>query len=165
MYRSLQIDVLEARALPSLAPGLAVPAVDPGGPMAAPQPVAGHITGGYSSILPPGIDAGVQFTFLGAGHVAHLGHVTMNGTINGVGSAQTGHATGTLTLTSSVNGSVTIEVTGPVQKFFSPMPHNFHYQVVGGTGNDANLHGSGTLTIKFASLDPPASGGFKMTLH
>ena len=166
MYRSLHIDVLEARALPSLMPGLTVPAINPGGPMDSPQPVAGHVTGGYSSTI-PGTDVGLQYTFLGAGHVAHLGHVTVNGTINGVGNVAQGHATGTLTFISAVNGSVTIEVTGPMQKSFAALPHHFQYQVVSGTGNDANLHGSGTLSLNFAILDPPAPafGRFAMTLH
>ena len=171
MYRSLHIDILEARALPSLAPGLTVPPMVPVPPIELAHPAHGHVNGSYSSAI-HGIDAGVTYTFNGTGHITRLGNVTATGTINGVGDALQGHANGTLTFTSA-KGSITIEVTGPAQKMFSPLPQHFHYQVVSGTGVDADIRGTGRLSLFFLILDPPtpvspglpATGGFVMTLH
>jgi len=171
MYRSLHIDHLEARALPSLAPGHAVPISNPGGPIELTHPAHGHVTGSYTSGM-HGVDAGVQDNFTGTGHITRLGNVTATGMIDGVGDAAQGHAMGTLTFTSA-KGSLTIDVTGPVQKMFSPLPQHFHYHVISGTGVDAHVRGTGTLSLNFLILDPPApvspgmpaTGGFVMTIH
>ena len=171
MYRSLQIDILEARAVPSLIPGLTVPPMIAVPPIELAHPAHGHVTGSYTSGM-HGVDAGLQDNFTGTGHIARLGDVTATGMIDGVGDAALGHATGTLTF-ASPKGSLTIDVTGPAQKMFSPLPQHFHYHVVSGTGVDAHVRGTGTLSLNFLILDPPApvspgvpaSGGFVMTIH
>ena len=171
MYRSLHIDVLEARALPSLTPGLTVPPMVSVPPIELAHPAHGHLTGQYSSTM-QGVDAGLQYTFNGTGHITRLGNVTATGTIEGVGDALKAHANGALTFTSA-RGSITIEVTGPAQSMFSPLPQHFHYQVVSATGVDAHVRGTGTLSLHFLILDPPApvspglsaTGGFVMTIH
>ena len=168
MYRSLRIDVLEARALPSLVLGQTPAPVPTGGEVAVPTMMAahqalplsqptGHIAGTYTRAMT--LDAGSEYSFTGAGHTLHLGATTVTGTVDTVGSVRAGHATGTFTITGA-NGSVTIQVTGPAQHFFAPLPHHFRYHVISGTGVDQNVHSQGTLLLGTTS-----SGDFHMTIH
>ena len=168
MFRSLRIDVLEARALPSLMLGQAPQPVPPGGEVAVPTVMAshpaailsqptGHLAGTYTKTI--SIDAGSEYSFTGAGHTLHLGATTVTGTVDTVGSIHAGHATGTFTITGA-NGSLTIQVTGPVQHFFAPLPHHFRYHVISGTGVDQNVHSQGTLLLGTTS-----TGDFHITIH
>jgi hypothetical protein len=168
MYRSLRIDVLEGRALPSLILGQTPPPVPTGGEVAIPtvmvahdalplsQPT-GHIAGTYTKSV--SIDAGSEYSFTGAGHTLHLGATNVTGTIDTVGSIRAGHATGTFTITGA-NGSVTLQVTGPLQHSFAHIPRQFRYEVISGTGVDQNVHSRGTLV-----LGTTANGDFHMTIH
>ena len=168
MFRSLKIDVLEARALPSLILGQTPQPVPTGGEVAVPtmmyshpaphlsQPT-GHLAGTYTKTI--SIDAGSEYSFTGAGHTLHLGATTVTGTINTVGSVHGGHATGTFTITGA-NGSITLEVTGPPQRFFAPLPHHFRYQVISGTGVDQSVDSQGTLL-----LGTTPTGDFHITIH
>ena len=168
MFRSLRIDVLEGRALPSLILGQTPQPVPPGGEVAVPtmmysHPAAilsqptGHLAGTYTKTI--SIDAGSEYSFTGAGHTLHLGATTVTGTIDTVGSIRTGHATGTLTIMGA-NGSITMEVTGPQQHSLAHLPRLFHYHVVSGTGVDANVRSQGTLL-----LGTTATGDFHITIH
>ena len=104
-------------------------------------------------------DTGASYHLNGLGVFSKLGFATVSGDIHGVGFIQHGHATGTLTLTNA-HGSVTIELTGPVQDGFSPLPYKFQYQVTGGTGAYQNFHDTGTLQLQLiGSTGPPGSPG------
>ena len=70
--------------------------------------------------------------------------MTLSGDLSAVGFIQNGHAAGTLTLRNG-RGTLTVQLTGPDQGGFAPLPDTFDYQVVGGTGAYKNYSGQGTL--------------------
>jgi hypothetical protein len=108
--------------------------------------LAGTASGTYFSprFFP---DAGNSYQLTGTGTFGRLGSVAVKGAVNGVGFIQSGHATGTLTL-SNAKGSVTLYLVGPEQPGFSRPPEQFSYQVASGTGAYAHLHASGTLHLQ-----------------
>jgi hypothetical protein len=166
MYRTLTIDVLEARALPSHAIStvpLAIAAVSHAAPPS--QSLSGHASGNFSTSVPAG-DAGSVYTFSGTGNIAKLGKIQVFGSIMAVGDEMHGHAQGTITF-SGDKGSLTLAVTGPKQHFFAPLPTKFQYHVYGGTGVGQALQVQGTLTINLVGLAPPAGSRdrFQMTMH
>jgi hypothetical protein len=108
--------------------------------------LAGTATGTYfSPLFYP--DAGHSYQLTGRGTFGRLGSVAVKGAVNGVAFIQSGHATGTLTL-SNANGSVTLSLVGPEQPGFSRLPEQFNYQVASATGAYAHLHASGTLHLQ-----------------
>jgi hypothetical protein len=124
----------------------------------------GAIAGTYTTV-PTIPDTGMTQQLDGAGNVKPLGAVTAMGTIHMPGFIREGRATGTLTLTNA-HGSVTLQLTGPLQPGFSPPPSTFHYQIVSGTGAYAGATGKGTIT--FAEMPADAStptGTFVMTFN
>jgi hypothetical protein len=94
-------------------------------------------------------DAGVQYQFTGAGKFFGLHDAEISGSLYSVGFIARGHAGGELTFTNA-KGSVTIELVGPEQPGFSPLPGTFHYTVKKGTGAYAHLTGSGSLSLKLS---------------
>jgi hypothetical protein len=75
-----------------------------------------------------------------------MGKVFISIAIRGVGFQTGARATGRITL-SNASGTVVVDLTGPVQPSLSPIPSNYHYKVVGGTGAYANLKDEGQLTL------------------
>ncbi len=60
-----------------------------------------------------------------------------------------GRTTGTLTVFTA-RGSLTLDVTGPVQNGPAPLPSTLGYTITGGTGAFANNHsGSGTIAVSY----------------
>lgn len=94
-------------------------------------------------------DLGMIVDLHGAADLAGLGHVTVNGSIHGVGNIAQGHATGTITFTNA-HGSVTVALEGPEQAGFSALPKHFHYQVVESSGQYEGLVTEGTLYLNVA---------------
>jgi hypothetical protein len=127
---------------PEAAPVLAAPL-----PPQIRHPLAGRGSGAFSTDLIP-VDAGPLFHLHGSAKLAGLGSVLVYGTVGGVGFTQSGRAGGTLTFIGN-GGSVTVQLLGPVQTAFSPLPHYFHYQITGGTGAFQHLADSGTLRLDF----------------
>jgi hypothetical protein len=110
-------------------------------------PVAPH---GYATPMHVIVgDIGVNYSFTGAADLARLGHVTVSGSALSLGNIQTGHASGTLVFTNA-HGSVTVELTGPSQPGFAPLPTQFAYTVVSGTGAYQHLQDHGSLTLILA---------------
>jgi hypothetical protein len=68
---------------------------------------------------------------------------------------------------SNAKGSVTIELVGPEQPGFSPLPGTFRYTVKKGTGACAHLTGSGSLSLKLSPTTGqgvPSGGEFTLTI-
>jgi hypothetical protein len=135
----LQIEELETRDVPSVSPPLPLGGVNPGGPAIllgqAPQSehTVGIVQGTVSTQHTPSLDAGVTYTYHGDGQFHFLGHVTLDGTIQTVGNIAIGHAGGQLTL-SNGRGSITLQLVGPPQQSFAPLPGRFHFNVIDATG-------------------------------
>jgi hypothetical protein len=158
--RRLELEQLGERLLPSATP-LLLPSFTVPQALAAAHPqqhhaLAGHGEGtftGHSLI----VDAGVSYDLQGTADLARLGAVTVSGSVHGLGNILSGHATGTLTFTND-QGSVTVSLLGPLQKFFAPLPTDWHYQVTDATGAFKGLKDQGTLHLTFTQ-DPPGMTG------
>jgi hypothetical protein len=98
-------------------------------------------------------DGGASYRLTGAGRLAGAGPVSLTGSLQGVGFIVSGHATGELTL-ADAHGSLTLELRGPSQRGFSPLPDQFSFQVTAATGAYAHVPAGGTLTTH---LDPQDS--------
>jgi hypothetical protein len=162
--RSLRLEQLAARILPSAAPLVAPPpsahALVSDALPAVHHPLAGHGSGGYTTapIIP---DVGITYNLQGKAKLATLGDVSVTGSVHTTGFfglLPKGHAGGELTF-SNGKGSVTIELTGPPQGGFSPLPRKFDYKVVSGTGAYAHLSDHGSLTLVLKALPTGDKGG------
>ena len=141
-------------------PGSSIPAAphgafalsvaQPGQPGAALDgALAGHVTpAGFIAVDPMPVDVGAVYGLSGAGTLAELGSVTLTGSLRATGFVGRGHATGELTI-SSAHGSVTLDLRGPAQGTFAPLPGQFDFNVRSGTGAYTHLHAGGTVTVRF----------------
>ena len=161
----LRVERLDQRDLPSATlPIFATAARAPA--LAAPSPFTvasgAYTTGGLI------VDAGPTYQLHGTGHYGALGGFAVTGSVSGVGFAASGHAGGTLTL-SSASGTLTLELTGPAQAGFSPLPRQFAYRVVHNTGGIARIPWQGTLTLDLGAPHalpggrPGSYGSFDVT--
>jgi hypothetical protein len=160
-----QVEELGQRVLPSAIVGTppeAAPALAAPLPPQLKHPLAGRGSGAFSTDLIP-VDGGQVYHLHGSANLAGLGSVLVYGTVGGVGFTQTGRAGGTLTFFAN-GGSVTVQLLGPVQTAFSPLPQYFHYQITGGTGAFQHLADSGTLRLDFHAL-PTGSLGAHGTFY
>jgi hypothetical protein len=162
--RRLELEELCERIVPSGTPLFGVTAQAEFAQVAQQQhALAGQGHGTYTSpfSIP---DTGVQYDLQGVAHLAKLGDVTVTGSVHSLGFIVSGKASGTLTFTNA-NGSVTVELQGPVQPGFASLPHTFHYKVVSGTGAYQNLHDSGSLHLVLKPAQAGAAAGtFKLTI-
>ena len=142
-------EVLECRLVPASLVAIQQPA--PFAPVEPPllnsiHHVFGTVQGTYSSPGFFGIDAGVTNTFQGHGSLPLLGQVQFQGTLQGIGNIAFGQANGVITLSNS-QGSLTLELVGPNQKSFAPLPQDFQFSVVSGTGAFASIQLTGTIHL------------------
>jgi hypothetical protein len=160
----LHVEGLESRLAPSATP-LAAPALSfalvgsPAGQHA--DALAGTLHGQYTGGA-TGVDAGSHYTLFGAGSLGRLGWVHAAGDLQALGLVVSGHAGGTLTL-SNGRGKVTLELEGPAQPGFAPLPEQFRFTVQQATGAYKGLRATGTITLQLRpALAPntlPGGGG------
>jgi hypothetical protein len=143
----LNVEGLDARMMPSATIG---PVAVQGGPLAAPT-LSGNARGHFQA-SPGNPDVGRTTTLSGAGDLAGMGHVTIAGSLTGIGNIASGHAGGTLTLTGA-GGTVTLTLTGPTQAGPGALPSKFSYQVTGGTGSFSSLHSGGAIYLNLSGGD------------
>jgi hypothetical protein len=167
----LQVEELGQRVLPSISPlGLhGAPVVHHHAHHSSDHHhhgLHGIAVGGYTSTMQIP-DTGTAYHLDGQGVFTTLGFATVTGDLHSVGFIAKGQATGTLTLTTA-QGTVTLDLTGPTQSSFAPLPEQFTYQITAGTGAYANLQGQGTLDLHLvgSSATPgnPGQGVFTMRL-
>jgi hypothetical protein len=105
-------------------------------------------------------DVGAAFQFLQFGYAKGVGNFGVAGSINTVGFVANGRATGTLTF-STIKGTFTLQLTGPVQRGFAPLPSVFAWKVVAATGGYTGSTSSGTVVLALhrASSSPNSGGG------
>jgi hypothetical protein len=151
-----QVEQLGERVLPSATPlNLPTAVLTSAQVVQFQQFVFGKGSGTYTgaSLV---VDAGVSYSLHGAADITGLGHVTVSGSVHGVGMIVKGHAGGTLTFTNA-HGSVTIELTGPEQRGFASLPLNYSYKVTQGSGDYKNLQYHGTLQLAFVAATTPTT--------
>jgi hypothetical protein len=122
---------------------------------------------GVSTESAPDIDSGVNYTLQGTVTLQGLGNFTLTGTLTAVGLVHHGHATGTLTLTSTAGtGSITLALTGPQQTFFSPLPKEFHFKLVSATGDYRPLKDKGVIHFHLTTKKPlPVAANGSPVIH
>ena len=154
--RRPQLEILEGRL--ALSGGGGTAAIS----MVKPHHVAlnGEVSGKFW--LAPSIpDVGPSQALTGSGTVSPLGQVSASGTFRSPGFVARGRATGTFHL-SNTNGSVTIELTGPLEPGFATLPRKFKFRIVAATGKYVGDSATGTATLDEVEADgvttPPASG-------
>jgi hypothetical protein len=170
--RRLEVEQLGERVLPSAA--LALPAIQSPPALGAAQEHAltgqGHGTYAGASLI---VDAGIRYSLNGVADLSALGHVTVTGSVNGVGFIAQGRATGTLTF-ANASGNVTVSLEGPLQAGFRPLPKQFTYAVIAATGAYGQLHDQGSLLLAFhpdmataipLGMFPTAHGTFTLALN
>lgn len=177
----LGLEELDSRALP----GTVLPVPTVGGvlatapaavplaavaPVAASHPLAGQGQGTFTNPVTPGsltIDALTTYNLTGTANLAGMGQVNVTGTVHSVGFVLTGQATGQITFSNS-RGSVTIQLTGPLQLGNSTPPTTFNYSVVAHTGTFAQLADHGTLGLvvspQLFNYVPQPHGSFAIAL-
>jgi hypothetical protein len=109
----------------------------------APGPVRGK---GTYTAAPGNPDTGRDYLLTGTGNFLNVTNARITGSVNSLGNIAQGQASGTVTFTNA-KGSVTLALVGPEQTGSSPLPSNFIYTVVKGTGAYAHMNGSGILTL------------------
>ena len=111
----------------------------------------GEVSGKF--LLAPGIpDVGSSQTLIGSGTVTPLGQVSASGTMKSPGFIARGRTTGTLNL-SNANGSVTIQLTGPLKPGFATLPRKFTFKIVAATGQYVGDVDTGTATLDEVEAD------------
>jgi hypothetical protein len=101
-------------------------------------------------------DTGAAYTIRTSGKVAHLGRAIVSGSLDSLGFIAYGHARGTLHV-AVAGGALTLELTGPTQPGFSPLPTKFSYVITQGTGKFHNRVGDpvvkGVVDVILQSVD------------
>lgn len=113
--------------------------------------LSGTVQGNYTSTLRI-VDTPSGFHFSGTANIGELGVVNVYAHVYSVGFKARGNARGEV-LISSHRGTLRLELSGPEQTRLSPLPEQFRYRVVGGTGDFRSVRESGTLRIT-RKLDP-----------
>jgi hypothetical protein len=136
-----------------------------------PISLTGLITGSYKSpvVTPTAVVVGPSDTYIlnGSGTAGAMGQVTTQGIVTLPGLAETGFPTGgSLTLTNS-GGSVTLDLTAPVQPVVASASHILDYVISQATGIYAGDTDSGTIGIELipgTGVSSIGSGGFTLTI-
>ena len=121
--------------------------------------LTGHVKGTYQdqTTIP---DNPSEVSISGSGRVGPLGNVKASGVFHQLGFIARGNATGTVNL-SNARGGVTLQLTGPTQPGFSPLPSTFQFRIVSATGHDKGLNGSGVADLGLGA----SQGTFTLTFH
>jgi hypothetical protein len=111
--------------------------------------LSGTVQGGYiaGGVIP---DIGKSYQFGVAGRISPLGQVGDSGQIHTTGFIASGTATGTMTI-NAPRGAIALQLTGPSQPGFAPLPSTMSYTITGGKGAYRNAAGSGTIDIMLSS--------------
>ena len=110
--------------------------------------------GGGTFTQGPGLpDLGNLYELRGSAVLTGLGSVMVQGSVRALGQIENGHAGGELTF-AGTRGLITVDLLGPSQPSFSPLPHQFTYRVTVATGAFRHLSVQGSLQL---ILTPAAS--------
>ena len=99
----------------------------------------------------------------GTAELAGLGRVTVEGNLRGVGNLTEGQANGIIKLTKigDPRSTITLELRGPVQAGFSPLPTKWTATVIEKSGAFAKIQGTTELTLAVTlDVNNPSRGTF-----
>jgi hypothetical protein len=122
----------------------------------------GDASGTYTTTVVGG-DLGKTYELVGQIRMPGVGPgvMTVSGSLHTLGNVLQGRAGGDLTL-SAPSGSITLHLTGvPQQSSSDPLPTDFNFRVVGGTGHFAHTTGQGLMQIALNPADQ-TSGTFQV---
>ncbi len=95
-------------------------------------------------------DTGGTYQFGVEGKMASLGETGDSGRIQTTGFIASGRATGTLTI-AAPKGSLKLQLTGPPQGGFAPLPPTMSYTITSGTRSYRGATGSGSIAVTLNS--------------
>jgi hypothetical protein len=127
------------------------------------QHLDGDLHGSYT-IVPSIPDTPTRSDLSGSGSIQGLGQVTATGALVSPGFIANGYVGGTLTL-QNANGTLTLQLVGPSQLGFAPLPNHFDYTIVSATGAYTGMHGSGTIDLQLQPNSSGPGGTFTMNLQ
>jgi hypothetical protein len=102
-------------------------------------------------------DVGTVFDLCGTVSLAEMGTFELTGWVRGVGFSARGRAIGRVALTDP-HGTIALDLLGPLQPGFSPLPAVFTYTTSEGTGAYRRLAAAGTAHFAFS----PETGAFSV---
>jgi hypothetical protein len=163
----VHVEEMESRLVPSGAPvghpGLGAALIAHGATLA--PVLGGTLTGTYTTTH-ANPDTGTQYNLNGSGILNLVGRVTAKGTLQSLGFVISGHAGGTVTLTTAGKDTITLQLTGPKQKGFARLPKHFTYKVTSASGQFASLKGQhGTADLTLGTATGTAPGSFSLAIH
>ncbi len=106
-------------------------------------PKASSLTGTYSTTEANGL---TTYEFSGLAHVSGRGRFNVSGSITEAGPGKHARAGGHLVL-SNAKGSIIIHLRGPDQKGDRPLPSQYTFRIVGGTGAYHALKDNGPARV------------------
>ena len=157
-----KLEEMDARSVPSVVTIIDPPIITPPA-LIAPMnshPLYGSGSGSYTQPLV--VDAGISRQLNGRVSLQGFGTFNMSGWVQGTGMIQSGRATGHLVL-SNPYGTLTLELHGPIQNGFSPVPSELVYSISGGTGSFSGVKGYGVVQTSFTLA--PVAVGMQMIGH
>jgi hypothetical protein len=126
--------------------------------------LGGTLTGTYTTAH-GNPDIGTQYGLTGSGTLNLVGQVTAKGTLQSLGNLASGHAGGAVTLTVAKD-TITLQLTGPKQKGFAPLPTHFTYKVTVASGQFASLKGhGGTADLTLGAAWGTTPGSFSLAIR
>ena len=152
---------LEARAVPSVSP--LTPEATAAAATHHRAPLAGTLTGTFTSSAPGMKDVGTSYSFTATGSLRGIRKLRLTGTVRTPGNVMTGQAGGELDLF-TFRGEQMIQVTSGPLAGLSPLPQLFQYTLSGGTGPYKREIGQfGSLTLLLTPGPGGSSGTFTLT--
>ena len=121
----------------------------------------GQVSGSYTPAPDP--DPGRSHMLAGSGTVSPLQQVTVWGKTIAVEYAR-GRATA-LILLSNDSGMVTLQMVGPIQKRFAPLPEHFTFKIISAIGKYYRGTDTGKATLTEAQVPGSSAMTYTLTLH
>ncbi len=151
--RTLQVESLESKTLLSGIPTMGLrqaPALV--AHAAVTQVALNATTKGLFYTTKANPDTGTTYHIFTTGKTSGGAVVGVSGDLTTPGFIAQGRTSGTLTIFTT-RGSLTLNVTGPLQAGFTPLPSTLGFTITGGTGAFANVQsGTGKIAVKFHVL-------------
>jgi len=121
--------------------------------------LSGTVHGNYTSTLRI-METASGFHFAGTARLGNLGPVNLYAHVYSVGFKAKGNARGEMTI-SNGRGVLRLELTGPEQTRLAPLPEQFRYRVISGSGEFKDILENGILRISRNQDKVPIRNGIQ----